>query len=94
MKGFKLLVSLNLGFSICIFIGLLILIKNKFNMLKCATKISKKRFKRNRAIFKPRLGKKHAPSKSEIELQRKQSYISSTDDDDYDSVIFDRESSC
>lgn len=40
------------------------------------------------------LVKKHAPSKSEIELQRKQSYISSTDDDDYDSVIFDRESSC
>lgn len=40
------------------------------------------------------LVKKHVPSKSEIELQRKQSYISSTDDDDYDSVIFDRESSC
>lgn len=75
MKGFKLLVSLNLGVSICIFIGLLILMKNKFNMLKCATKISKKRFKRNPS-------EKHVPSKSEIELQSKQSYISLTDDDE------------
>lgn len=68
--------------------------KNKFNMLKCATKISKKRFKRNHVIFKPRPSEKHVPSKSEIELQSKQSYISLTDDDDYDSVIFDRESTC
>lgn len=92
MKGFKLIVSLNLGFTICIFIGFLILIKKKFNMLKCATKISKKRFERNRAIFKPRLSK--LLTKSEIELKRMQSYMSSTDDDDCESVIFDRESSC
>lgn len=92
MKGFKLIVSLNLGFSICIFIGFLILIKKKFNMLKCATKISETRFERNRAIFKLRLSK--LLTKSEIELKRMQSYMSSTDDDDCDSVILDRESSC
>lgn len=30
-KGFTLIVPLNLGFSVCIFIGMLILIKDKFN---------------------------------------------------------------
>lgn len=89
-KGFTLILSLNLGFSICIFIGLLILMKDKFNKLKCGTKISKKKFKRNRAIYKPRHGK--LPSRSEIDLNRIQSYMSASDDNDYDSVIFDRES--
>lgn len=91
-KGFTLIVSLNLGFSVCIFIGLLILIKDKFNKLKCGTKISKKNFKRNRAIFKPRHGK--LPSRSEIDLNRIQSYMSASDENDYDSVMFDRESVC
>lgn len=91
-KGFTLIVSLNLGCSVCIFIGLLILIKDKFNKLKCGTKISKKKFKRNRAIFKPRHGK--LPSRSEIDLNRIQSYMSASDENDYDSVMFDRESVC
>lgn len=64
-KNFTLIVTLNLGFSICIFIGMLILIKDKFNKLKCGTKISKTKFKRNRAIFKSRHGK--LPSRSEID---------------------------
>lgn len=92
MKGLKVLVSLNLGFSVCIFIGMLILIKDKFNKLKCGTKISKKKFKRNRAIFKPRHGK--LPSRSERDLNRMQSYMSTSDDNDYDYVMFDRESVC
>lgn len=93
-KSFTLIVPLNLGFSVCIFIGMLILIKDKFNKLKCGTKISKKKFKRNRAIFKQRHGK--LPSRSEIDLNRMQSYMymSASDDNDYDSVMFDRESVC
>lgn len=81
-----------LGFIVCIFIGMLILIKDKFNKLKCGTKISKNKFKRNRAIFKPRHGK--LPSRSDIDLNRMQSYMSASDDNDYDSVMFDRESVC
>lgn len=92
LKGLTLIPSLNLGFSVCIFIGLLILIKDKFNKLQCRTKISKKKFKRSRAIFKPRHGK--LPSRSEIDLNRIQSYMSASDDNDYDSVMFDRESVC
>lgn len=92
MKGLKVFVSLNLGFSVCIFIGMLILIKDKFNKLKCGTKISKKKFKRNRAIFKPRHGK--LPSRSERDFNRMQSYMSTSDDNDYDYVMFDRESVC
>lgn len=91
-KGFTIIVPLNLGFSVCIFIGLLVLIKDKLNKLKCGTKISKKKFRRNRAIFKPRHGK--LPSRSEIDLNRIQSYISTSDDNDYDSVMFERESVC
>lgn len=64
--------------------------KDKFNKLKCGTKISKKKFKGNRAIYKPRHGK--LPSRSEIDLNRIQSYMSASDDNDYNSVIFDRES--
>lgn len=88
------IVPVNLGFSVCIFIGMLILFKDKFNKLKCGTKISKKKFKRNRAIFKPRHGK--LPSRSEIDLKRMQSYkyMSASDDNDYDSVMSDRESVC
>lgn len=66
--------------------------KDKFNKLKCGTKISKKKFKRNRAIFKPRHGK--LPSRSERDFNRMQSYMSTSDDNDYDYVMFDRESVC
>lgn len=42
-KGFTVLNILNLVFSFCIFVGVLVLIKDKLKNLKCDTKTSRKK---------------------------------------------------
>lgn len=93
-KGFTVLNILNLVFSFCIFVGVLVLIKDKLKNLKCDTKTSRKKIKRisNRSIFKPRNSK--LSTKSKIDLRKIQSYMSSTDDSECESVIFYQESVC
>lgn len=70
------------------------LIKDKLKNLKCDTKTSRKKIKRksNRSIFKPRNSK--LSTKFKIDLRKIQSYMSSTDDSECESVIFYQESVC
>lgn len=58
-KGFIVFNILNLVFSFCIFVGVLVLIKDKFKNLKCDIKIFRKKIKRklNWLIFKLRNSK-------------------------------------
>ena len=85
LKGFKIITTLNLIFSFCTCVCMLILNKDKLNKLNCITK-------KSRMNMKSRHGR--LSTKSEIDLKTMQSYISTSDDNDYDSVMFDRESRC
>ena len=86
LKGFKIITTLNLVFSFCICVCMLILIKDKLKKLRCIAK----KFRKNIVRRRGRL-----PTKSEIDLKKIQAYMSTSDDDnDHDSVMFERESVC
>ena len=86
LKGFKIITTLNLVFSFCICVCMLILIKDELKKLRCIAK----KFRKNIVRRRGRL-----PTKSEIDLKKIQAYMSTSDDDnDHDSVMFERESVC